>query len=113
MSVLELYFCGGGGSSTEAIFGRSLSVDWGQKLLGGVLAGVSQEKAFGGFWRSIVELTGLDATEVAGVTDAVADVYGGRLQDDEAAVSDRLPPVRTIKLHLPTLTLKSGTPASG
>lgn len=77
-----------------------------------MLTSVGPEKAFCGFWRGVVELTTLDATEIAGVADTIADVDGGGLESNVAAFADRLPPVRTIKLHLPTLTLKSGTPAS-
>lgn len=40
-------------------------------MLGGVLAGMSPEKASGGFRRGIAELTMLDAAEVAGVAEGV------------------------------------------
>ena len=42
----------------------------------GVLTSVGAEKASGGFGRDVVELTGLDAAEIAGVADAVTDVDG-------------------------------------
>lgn len=88
------------------------SVDGGQEMFGGVLMSAGPEKAFGGFWRGVVELTTLDAAEVARVADAVTDIDRGRLERDVAELADRLPTVGTIKGHLPTPQLKSGTPAS-
>lgn len=69
-----------------------------------VLTSIGPEKAFGGFRRGVVELTMLDAAEVARVADAVTDIDRGRLKRDVAELADRLPTVRTIKGHLPTLS---------
>lgn len=63
--------------------------------LGGLFVVEGADEAAGGFWRGVVELTSLDAAEIAGVADAVTDIDRGRLESDVAALSDRLPTVGT------------------